>query len=365
MCVLTKVFHEKDGNLDFLKGKTIGIIGYGNQGRAQALNLRDSDQVVIIGNRDDIYKERAILDGFETYTISEATKKSDILFLLISDEIMTDVLKKEIKPYLEKKHKLVFASGYTIAFDLLKTPSFVDVLLIAPRMIGVGVREKYLTNEGFYSFISIHNDASGKTQETLLALCKALGTLKKGAIEVTFKQEAVLDLFNEQAFGPAFGQVLLNSIYTLIDAGYPPEAVLVEMYMSEEMAYTYEKMSKIGLVKQTNLHSNTSQYGAMSRGIKYQKLPFKRIMKKILENIESGSFAKEWDSKITKAKYKIIKFFAMKTKINRLEKMVRENLKLKEFDFEELSKPAAKDILQELESIKEEIKAFEDFFYEY
>ncbi|MFX1250637.1 MAG: NAD(P)-binding domain-containing protein [Promethearchaeota archaeon] len=219
--MVKKIYRENDGDLSILKDRTITIIGYGNQGRAQALNLRDSGLSVIIGNRNDNYKLRAEKDGFQTYSISDAVKKAEIIFLLIPDEIMPEIYETQVKPHLKPNDALVFASGYNIAFELIKGLKNVDIILLAPRMIGAGVRERYLTNEGFYSFISVHNDASGQAKDILLALAKGVGTLLKGAIELSFRQEAVLDLFNEQGFGPAFGQVLLSSIYTLIDAGYP------------------------------------------------------------------------------------------------------------------------------------------------
>ena len=362
---MTKVFHESDGKLESLKGKTISIIGYGNQGRAQALNMRDSGLNVIIGNKDDDYKKRAKKDGFQTHTITDAVKKSDIIFLLIPDEIIPEVFSKEIEPFTRDNQFIIFASGYNIAFDLIKIPAYLNVLLLAPRMIGVGVRENYLTGEGFFSFITVHQNATGNSWEILLALSKGIGTLMKGAVEVTCKQEAVLDLFNEQAFGPAFGRVLLDSIYTLIEQGYPPEAVLIEMYLSGEMAYTYEKMARIGLVKQTNFHSHTSQYGAMSRGVKYLNLPLKKTMKGILKNIESWGFAREWMKKSSKLKFKAIKFFAMKTKINSIEQKVRKSLELPAISFDEAYYQLNEEVLKELESVKDELKEFEEYFKDY
>ncbi|MHA2325483.1 MAG: hypothetical protein ACXACB_08785, partial [Promethearchaeota archaeon] len=306
-------------------------------------------------------KKIAIDDGFPVYSIKEATEKSKIIFILIPDEIMNDVFEKEINHNIQAGSTLVFASGYNIGFNLLNPPENVDVLLIAPRMIGVGVREGYLKNEGFFSFIAIEQDVSGKAKNVLLALAKGIGTLKKGAIMLTFKQEAELDLFNEQAFGPAFGRVLLSSIYTLIDAGYPPEAVLVEMYMSGEMAYTYKKMADVGLIKQVDYHSQTSQYGAMSRGIRYRKLPLKPKMIQILKEIQNGEFTKEWEKRITKVKFKLIKFFATKQKINRLEKQVRKSFKLKLYDIYEEESPTEEE-LSELKSISEELKLFQQYY---
>ncbi|MFX1304622.1 MAG: ketol-acid reductoisomerase [Promethearchaeota archaeon] len=358
---MVNIFHEEDGDLSILENKTISIIGYGNQGRAQALNLRDSGLNVIIGNIEDDYKKIAIRDNFPVYSIKEATEKSEIIFLLIPDEIMNEIFEKEINPNLKPESILVFASGYNIGFNLLKPPEDIDVLLIAPRMIGVGVRENFLKNEGFFSFIAIEKDASGHAKEILLALSKGIGTLKKGAIMLTFKQEAELDLFNEQAFGPAFGRVLLSSIYTLINAGYPPEAVLVEMYMSGEMSYTYKKMADVGLIKQVDFHSQTSQYGAMSRGIRFKQLPLMDKMERILREIQNGEFTKEWEKKITKLKFKMIKYFATKQKINKLEKQVRNNLKLELYDiFEE--EPPTEAELTELKKISDELKLFEQYF---
>ncbi|MFX1259594.1 MAG: ketol-acid reductoisomerase [Promethearchaeota archaeon] len=358
---MVNVYYEKDGDLSILKNKIIAIIGYGNQGRAQALNLRDSGLNVIIGNRLDSFKQIAINDGFTTFSIEDAVKKSDITFLLIPDEIIKESFETQIKPNLKTQSALIFASGYNIGFNLIKRPKDVDLLLLAPRMIGVGVRENYLNNKGFFSFIAIEKDSSGNAKEILLALAKAIGTLNKGAIELTFKQETELDLFNEQGFGPAFGRVLLTAIYTLIDAGYPPEAVLVEMYMSYEMSYIYKKMADVGLVKQVDFHSQISQYGAMSRGIKFRKLHIKPVMESILKNIQNGEFTKEWEKRITKLKFKMIRFFATKQKINKLEKLVRKNLNLKRYDIYK-DEPPTKEEIEKLKEIKHEIELFEHYY---
>ncbi|MFX1591124.1 MAG: ketol-acid reductoisomerase [Promethearchaeota archaeon] len=358
---MVDIFYELDGNLSILKDKTVGIIGYGNQGRAQALNLRDSGLNIIVGNIEDKYRSVALKDNFPVFTIKEASIKSDIIFLLLPDDIMNFIFEKDIKSNLKPKSTIVFASGYNIGFGLLSPPEDVDVIMIAPRMIGVGVRENFLKNVGFFSFIGIEQDASGKAKEILLSLAKGIGTLKKGAIMLSFKQEAELDLFNEQAFGPAFGRVLLSSIYTLIDAGYPPEAVLIEMYMSNEMSYTYKKMADVGLVKQVDFHSQTSQYGAMSRGIRFRKLPLKDKMARILREIQDGDFTKEWEKKITKLKFKMIKYFATKQKINKLEKQVRKNLKLKLYDIYEEELPSEAE-MSDLNKISKELKLFEQYF---
>ncbi|MBD3350443.1 MAG: ketol-acid reductoisomerase [Candidatus Lokiarchaeota archaeon] len=358
------IYHEEDGDLSVLEGKKIAVIGYGNQGRAQALNLRDSKQDVIIGNREDEYREKAKGDNFEVYDIGEAVKKADIIFMLTPDEDMPKLYAEKIAPNLKDGATINFASGYNIAFGLIKPKETINVIMIAPRMIGVGVRERYLTGEGFYSFITVHQDATGDAKEILLGLAKAVGSLQASCIDVTMKQEAILDLFNEQAFGPAFGRVLLTSIDVLISNGLPPEAVLTEMYLSEEMSYTYKKMAQIGLVKQTNFHSHTSQYGAMSRGARYLGVgkELKERFQKTYDDIESGAFAKEWEGSFAKLKYKVIKFFAMRQKINKIEKEVRNNLGLKEIDV--YKAPEQIEELLKKPEIKNEIDEYKDL-YEY
>ena len=362
-----EIYHENDGNLSFLDGKVIGMIGYGNQGRSQALNMRDAGLKVIVGNRDDDYKKRAEEDGFETYTIAETVKLANYLFFLIPDEIMKDVYKSEILPNLKEKQAIIFASGYNIAFDLLKPPENIDILLIAPRMIGIGVRERFLNKKGYFSFIGVHQDASGKAKEILLSLAKGVGALSKAGIETSFKQEAVLDLFTEQAYGPGFGQILMNSINTLVGKGYPPEAVFVELVYSGEMSYTYEKMMEVGLINQMNFHSQTSQYGSISRAIKFRKVSkdIKELQKEVLENIESGEFAKEWESKLSKIKFKLYKFFRTKIPFAKLEKKARKNLDLPEVDlFEEIPYPEEEDI-KKFEEIEKEIESFKEFYQDF
>jgi ketol-acid reductoisomerase len=328
----TQLYHLEDGDLKWLDGLTVAVIGYGNQGRAQALNLRDSGIQVIVGNQRDDYRERIIEDGFDVFEISQAVVAAHIILLLVPDEVIPTLFEVHIRPNLKPGCAVVFASGYCLAFDQVQMPLDVDVLLLAPRMIGVGVRERYLTGEGFFCLVGVDQDASGISKERLLALTLAIGGLDKPAIEVTFKQETILDLFNEQAFGPAFGRVLLTAIDILVENGLPPEAALVEMYLSEEMAYTYRKMAQSGLVRQTLYHSQTSQYGAMSRGVRFLGLGLRERMGKIYDEIDSGAFASEWQSPFARLKFEVIRFFAMRQAINKLEMRVRRALGLEDID---------------------------------
>jgi ketol-acid reductoisomerase len=356
----SRTFTNDSVNPDAIRDCTIGIIGYGNQGRAQALNLRDSGLKVVVGNREDDYQDRARADGFEVFDIPAAATSSDILFLLIPDESLPSVFTSDIEPNLGSNKALVFASGYSIAFDQIDPPADTDLLLIAPRMIGAGVRERYLNREGFYCLVGVHQDYSGAAMDRTLALTQAISGLHKPAIEVSFREEAILDLFNEQAFGPAFGRVLLTAIAVLIENGLPPEAVLTEMYLSEEMAYTYKKMAQVGLVQQTLYHSQTSQYGAMSRGIRFLNMGLKNKMQDIYDEIASGAFAREWNNPLTRLKFSAIRFFAMRQSINQLERKVRGALGLS--DPPAITKDAELDQILAHPSLQEELEKFEDFF---
>ena len=288
------VYHDRDADLGLLEGKRIAVIGYGNQGRAQGQNLRDSGLDVIVGNRDDEYASRAHKDGFEVLPVGQAAAQADVVLLLIPDEVMPDLFEAEIGPHLGRGDVLVFASGYCVAFGLLALPPEVDVVLVAPRMIGAGVRDLYLAERGFPSFVGVAQDVSGQALAIALALAKGIGSTRLGAVEVSFAQEAELDLFTEQCFGPAFGQVLTTAVDLLLEEGYPPEAVLLELYMSGELSYTLAKIAEMGLVEQSALHSRTSQYGSMSRGMRFILPELRSRMRVGLEEIRSGQFAEEW-----------------------------------------------------------------------
>lgn len=360
---ITNIFYEKDGDLSVLSDKIVGMIGYGNQGRSQALNMKDSGLQVIVGNRDDDYKARAQSDGFEVYSIEEAVQKADILFYLIPDEIMNEVFEVKILPHLHENQSIVFASGYNIAFNLLEPPKFVDILLIAPRMIGIGVRERFLNKKGYFSFIDVHQDASGNAKKTLLGLCKALGTLQLGAIKVSFKQEAVLDLFTEQGYGPSFGRVLLETMTILMKEGYPVEAVLIELILSGQLKTVYKKITQYGLVRYIEAYPERTQYGILFHEVDYKDAAEKiaQIQREVLTHIESGGFADEWEKWISKIKFKIIKFFAPRVGFGPKEKKTRKKLGLPDVDlFAEVAYPTEEDI-KNRERAQEELKDFEDF----
>ncbi len=295
MDLKTHIFFDEDVDLRVLKGP-IAIIGYGNQGRAQALNLKDSGFEVIVGNTHDEYFDLAESDGFTVLDIKSASERANVILFLIPDELQPSIFEEQIKPVLNKNKALCFASGYNITFETITVPTNIDTILVAPRMIGKGVRESYLKDKGFYTFIAVHKDSSGEAREVALAIAKGIGSTKPGGavLEVTFRQEAEIDLFNEQCFGPAFGQVLTCAVDVAIEAGYPPEIVLLELYMSGEFAYTAQMIAQMGTLKQLELHSPTSQYGSMSRGMRYASPELREAMQTSLKEIQDGSFAKEF-----------------------------------------------------------------------
>lgn len=289
-----RVYHDEDADLRDLADQTIAVIGYGNQGRAQALNLRDLGLPVIIGNRDDAYADGAMADGFTPMSIGRAATEGDVIMMLVPDEVAPQVFEGQIAPNLADGKVLDFASGYNIAFEHISPPANVDVVLVAPRMIGAGVRDLFVARRGFPCFIAVEQDASGRARAVALALAKGIGATRMGVVEVTFAQEAELDLFTEQCFGPAFGRVLTTAVDLLLEEGYPPEAVLLELYLSGEFAYTMQKIADLGLVEQTTLHSPTSQYGSMSRGLRFSLPELRDRMREGLDEIRSGAFAREW-----------------------------------------------------------------------
>jgi len=293
---MATIYHDEDADLGALAGQTLAVIGYGNQGRSQALNLRDSGLSVIIGNVSDASADRAREDGFEVLGIAEACARADVVLLLVPDEVMPAVYQEHVAPSLRPGSLVDFASGYNVAFGLIAPAADLDVGMVAPRMIGPGVRETYVRGHGFPSFVGVHQDATGTAQARVLALAKGLGSTRAGCLELCLHDEACLDLFTEQGFGPAFGRMLMTAVDVLVEAGYPPEAVLLELYLSGELAYTFEKIREVGITQQMDFYSRTSQYGSITRGIRYLDLgePAAAKMKQVLEEIRSGAFAKEW-----------------------------------------------------------------------
>ena len=291
---MAKVYRDQDADLGDLAGERVAVVGYGNQGRAQALNLRDSGLDVVVGNIEDEAARCARDDGFETVAVAEAAARASVVLLLLPDEVQPAVYKEEVEGGLSVGDCLCFASGYNIAFGAVCPAAGIDVVMVAPRMIGPGVRDRYLEGKGFPSFVAVHRDASGRAKRRMLALARALGSTRVGCLEMTMAEEAHLDLFTEQGFGPAFGLALRQSIELLVEEGYAPEAVLMELYMSGELAYTAQRFVDAGLIGQMDFHSHTSQYGSMTRAARLLDVDLKPRLREALDDIRSGRFAEEW-----------------------------------------------------------------------
>ncbi len=293
---MATVYYDADASLEPLRGVTLAVIGYGNQGRSQALNLRDSGVAVVVGNLEHDYAKQARSDGFEPLPIAEAARRASALLFLVPDEVQAEVYARDLAPNLDPGDVLCFAHGYNVAFGHITPAAGLDVVMVAPRMIGAGVRQRFVEGHGFPSLVGVHQDATGRAKERMLAIARGVGSTRAGCLDCSFRDEATLDLFTEQAFGPAMGAAMRAAMETLIEAGFPPEAVLLELYLSGELSYSLEKAAELGMVKQWELHSHTSQYGSMTRSARFADLDLKERMSAILEEIRSGSFAREWQA---------------------------------------------------------------------
>lgn len=292
---MAQMYFQEDSDLRHLDGQTMCIVGYGNQGRSQALNLRDSGISVIVGSRRDTSYQTAVQDGLEVFPVDEAVKRSDVIFLLVPDEVMPQVYERDIAPNLVAGNMLVFASGYNITFGLIEPTSDLDVVLIAPRMIGAGVRDTYLSGEGFPSLIAVHHAATDTAFERMLALCEGIGSIRMGVIESSFLEETTVDLFAEQV---GYLYAVRRYIEVLVEAGCSPEAAILEFYGSGEGIETAKAYRDIGLWDQITLHSRTSQYGqeVTSRLSEEEESAERDRLRAIISHIQDGSFAREWSA---------------------------------------------------------------------
>jgi ketol-acid reductoisomerase len=284
---MTTILHEADADVGVLDGKRVAVVGYGNQGRSWALNLRDSGLDVQVCVRADATRDAATADGFAAADV-EAASAADVLCLLVPDDIIPKL------PLAPRPDALVIvASGYTLAFDRFAPAC--DVGMVAPRMLGPEVRRCYEEGVGFITAFGVHRDDTGHARARTLAVAKAIGGLRQGAIELTPTQEAVLDLAVEQALSPALRHVSQSFVKVMLDRGIPLEAVITELVLSGEVERTYRLLRLEGNAAQMEHHSPISQYGQLSRSGRYDHLDMVATMEDIVENIADGRFAQEWD----------------------------------------------------------------------
>lgn len=293
---MTEIFYDTDVDPGRLEGRAVAVIGYGNQGRAQALNMRDSGVGrVLVGSVRDESWEQAEADGFSPMPIREAVEAADITLMLIPDEVAPGVYEEHVEPALGPGKTLDFASGYNITFGHIVPPDSVDVIMVAPRMIGEGVRSLYVEGKGAPCFVDAHTDASGNAWEDCLALTRAIGGTRAGALRVSMKHETYMDLLAEQGTWPLILGVLLSAYELQVEAGLPPEAVLLELYVSKEPAEIMERVADSGIFEQLKLHSRTSQFGQSTRLEELDRSGIRAFLQETLEErIRSGRFDKEW-----------------------------------------------------------------------
>jgi ketol-acid reductoisomerase len=321
-----RAYYDRDVDMKVLEGRKVAIIGYGNQGWAQGLNMRDSGVEVIVGNIQDDSFRRALADGFPTMSIPEAAQTGDVLCLLMPDEVQQEVYQQDIAPYLRAGQVLDFAHGYNIRYGFIRPPQDVDVIMVAPRMIGVGVRERFVAGSGAPAFVAVEQDATGQAWPTALAIAQAIGATRAGALRSTFAEETELDHFSEQAVWPVITRLLRMAYELLTERGYQPEAVLMELYASGEPAQVFKEMAEVGLFRQMSFHSHTSQYGTLSRAPGVLPDDFRATLAQALDAIQEGAFAREWEAE-RQAGYPVferLKAEALAHPINQVEDRLRE-----------------------------------------
>lgn len=305
----------------------ICILGFGIQGKAQAMNLRDSGHDVVIGNIKDKYAKDAEKCGFKVLSISKAVKCSKIIFVLLPDGIQNDIIKNQIFPNSNPGSTIIFAHGYWLRFEAGKIPKYYSIIMIAPRFPGRQIRDRYLLSSGVPAFVDIVQDSDGKAKKLCKVLCKSLGFSKGGIINISYKKEAEIDLYIEQFMAPLFFAAVENSFNYLTENGYPKEAVCMELYFSGELGAVRTMMGKYGLYKTMQKNASpTCQYGiASSIGKVWSKQLNSTIINQ-LKRIKSGKFKEELSN--NKLATKTIKKY-LNSKISKKIRSAEMNLKKK------------------------------------
>ncbi len=308
-----KIYYQEDCNLSLLEGKTIAIIGYGSQGHAHALNLKDSGCNVIIGLYNGSKSwAKAEAQGFQVYTAAEAAKRADIIMILINDELQADMYKNDIEPNLEAGNMLMFAHGFNIHFGTIVPPKDVDVTMIAPKAPGHTVRSEYVAGKGTPCLVAVEQDATGKALDMALAYALALGGARAGVLETTFKTETETDLFGEQAvLCGGLCALMQTGFEVLCEAGYDPRNAYFECI--HEMKLIVDLIYQSGFKGMRYSISNTAEYGDYVTGPKIITAETKKAMKKVLSDIQDGTFAKEFLVDMSKAGRQV-HFKAMRAK---------------------------------------------------
>lgn len=289
-----KIYYDKDADLKDLKGKKIAIIGYGSQGHAQAQNLRDSGLDVIVSQRKggENY-ELALRHGFKPITANEAARQADLIQILTQDHIQAKLYEEDVKPHLRKGKTLLFSHGFNIHYGQIVPPKEIDVVMIAPKGPGHLVRREYEKGAGVPSLLAIYQDSTKKAKKTALAYAKGLGATRAGVIETTFKEETETDLFGEQSvLCGGVSELIKAGFDTLVEAGYQPEIAYFECL--HELKLIVDLMYEGGLSYMRYSVSDTAEYGDLTRGKRIITQETRQEMRRILEEVRNGNFAREW-----------------------------------------------------------------------
>ena len=291
---MAKMYYDSDCNLGLLDGKTIAIIGYGSQGHAHALNLKESGVNVVVGLRPSSEScEKAAAAGLTVMPVAEAAQKADFVMMLVPDEKQADIYNEEIAPYLTEGNVLMFAHGFNIHFKQIEAAKGIDVIMVAPKGPGHTVRSQYQEGKGVPSLIAIHQDASGKAREYALAYACGIGAGRAGIIETTFKEETETDLFGEQVvLCGGVTELMKAGFDTLVEAGYAPEMAYFECV--HEMKLIVDLINSGGFAMMRHSISDTAEYGDYRTGTRIITEDTRKEMKKILKEIQTGVFASEW-----------------------------------------------------------------------
>ena len=291
---MVTIYREQDAKLELLKGKTIAILGYGSQGHAHANNLKESGFNVIVGELPGGENEKKAKDaGFEVADAASVVKKADVVVMLLPDELQGGIYRASVGPNLRKGAYLMFAHGFNIHFGQIVPRPDVNVFMVAPKGPGHLVRAQYLKGEGVPALIAVHQDPAGITKDVALAYAAGIGAARAGVIETNFREETETDLFGEQAVLCGGATALVMAGYeTLVEAGYSPEMAYFECV--HELKLIVDLIYEGGISTMRYSISNTAQYGDLTRGPRVVSPETKAEMKRILEEIQSGSFAKEW-----------------------------------------------------------------------
>ncbi|MEA4822829.1 MAG: ketol-acid reductoisomerase [Clostridiaceae bacterium] len=291
---MAKMYYEKDCDLSLLAGKTVAVVGYGSQGHAHAQNLRDSGISVIVGLYEGSKSaETAKADGFTVMNTEDAVQKADIVMLLVNDEKMAALYAEKVAPYLRRGMTLCFAHGFNIHYGQIVPPEYVDVIMIAPKGPGHTVRSQFLEGKGVPCLIAVQQDFSGKAHDMALAYAKGIGGARAGVLDTTFKEETETDLFGEQCVLCGGVTALMKAGFnTLVEAGYQPESAYFECL--HEMKLIIDLVAKGGISFMRYSISDTAEYGDYSVGDRIITQDTKEEMRKVLDEIQSGEFARKW-----------------------------------------------------------------------